>query len=78
MTAIEGVSARRQPSSGQSGQQPGKPTLRPVVLNRHCQRLPLPDQHHQFLAACDARVNQIALQQHVLLHRQGRDDGQEF
>ena len=62
--AIHNVSARRQPSSGQSGQQPGKPVLRAVVLNRHPQRLPLTDQHHQSFAARDARINEITLQEH--------------
>ena len=41
-------------SRNQTGQQLGKPVFGPVVFDRHRQRLPLADQHDQFLAQCDA------------------------
>jgi hypothetical protein len=62
----------------QPRQQPGKPVLRPVVFHRHRHRLPLPDQHDEFFAPRDARVNEIALQQQVLLHRQRNHNSRKF
>ena len=54
-------------SGNQSGQQPRKPVFGPVIFDRQRERLPLADQHHQFLPARDVVVNQIALQEHVLV-----------
>ena len=38
-----------------------------LAIYRNCQSLHLPDDDHQFLSPCDARVNQIALEHHVVL-----------
>jgi hypothetical protein len=42
--------------------------LRSVILHRQRQRLPLSYKHDEFFAPCDARVNEVALEKHVLLH----------
>ena len=39
------------------------PPLRSVIMNSDTQRLLLPDQDDQLLAPCDARVDQVPLQQ---------------
>jgi hypothetical protein len=46
------------------------PPLRSVVADRDAQRLLLPDQHHQPFAPRDPRVDQVALEQHVVLGSQ--------
>ena len=50
-----------------AGEQPRIPPLRAVIADRDAQRLLLPDQHEQPLAPRDPRVDQVALQQHVVL-----------
>ena len=36
--------------------------------NRHCQRLLLTDEDHQLLPARHARINEVALEHHIVLH----------
>ena len=36
-------------------------------MDGDAQRLLLPNEHYEFLAPCDARVDQVALEQHVVL-----------
>src|SRR6266571_4873648 len=55
------------PFAPQASQQPRVPPLRSVVADRDAQRLLLPDQHKQPLAPRDPRVDQVALEQHVVL-----------
>ena len=62
----------------QPRQQPRKPILRFVAPHRYRQRLPLPDEHHQLFAPCDAVVHEITLQEQVLLRGQWRDHRWEF
>jgi hypothetical protein len=42
------------------------------------QRLPLPNQHHQALAACHAGLDQVSLQHWIVLDGQRDDDGRVF
>jgi hypothetical protein len=58
---------RLLPLVPQTRHQPRIPPLRSVIPNRDTHRLPLPDQDDQLLAACDACVDQVPLQQHVVL-----------
>ncbi len=51
----------------EASQQPRIPPLRTVIANGDAQCLLLPDQHEQPLAPRDPRVDQVALQQHVVL-----------
>src|SRR5437016_2476178 len=54
-------------AASQARQQPRIPPLRSVIMHRDAQRLLLPDQHNQLLAPRDPRIDQVALQQHVVL-----------
>ena len=47
-------------------------------MDGDAERLPLPDQHEQPLAPCDPRVNQVALQKHVVLGRHRNHHCREF
>ena len=49
-----------------------------VVLDGHVQGAALAHQHHQLFAARDAGIDQVALQQHVMLHHQRDDHGRVF
>ena len=60
--------------SDQSSQETREAVLRPVVFHCNRKRFLLADQHHQLLSPRDPRVNKIALQEQVLLRRQGGDD----
>src|ERR1019366_1919933 len=62
----------------QTSQQPRIPPLRSVVADRDAQRLLLPDQHEQPLAPRDPRIDQVALQQHVVLHGERDNDCREL
>src|SRR5208282_899301 len=68
----------RPPVISQSSQQPRVPPLRSVVADRDAPCLLLPDQHEQSLAPRDARVDKVALQQHVVLGRKRDDDCREL
>jgi hypothetical protein len=46
------------------------PPLRTVIVDSDAQSLLLPDEHHQFLAPRDPRIDEVALQQHVVLRGQ--------
>ena len=54
----------------QTGEEPGIPALRSIIADGNAQRLLLPDHYEQPFATRDPRVDQIALQQHVVLGRQ--------
>jgi hypothetical protein len=58
---------RRPPVISQTSQQPRIPPLRTVIADGNAQSLLLPDQDEQPLAPRDARVAQVALEQHVVL-----------
>ena len=58
---------RRPPVISQTGKQTRVPPLRAVIADGNAQCLLLPDQHKQPLAPRDARVDQVALEQHVVL-----------
>src|ERR1035437_5131875 len=60
-------SQRRPPVISQTVKQPRVPPLRAVIADRDAKRLLLPYQHEQPLAPSDPRVDQVALQQHVVL-----------
>jgi len=60
--------------ASQTGKKPGIPPLRAVIAYRDAQRLSLPDQHEQPLAPRDARIDQVALEQHVVLRGQRNHD----
>src|SRR5713101_3309375 len=66
------------PAAPQTSQQPRVPPLRTVVADRDAQRLLLPDQHEQPLAPRYPRVDQVALQQHVVLGSQRDHDCREL
>ena len=53
--------------ASQTGEEPRVPPLRAVIADRDAQRLLLPDQHEQPLPPRDPRVDQVALEQHVVL-----------
>ena len=53
--------------ASQTGEEPRIPPLWTVVADRDAKRLLLPDQHEQPLAPRDARVDKVALQEHVML-----------
>src|ERR1035437_8991865 len=55
------------PIASQTAEQSRIPPLRAVVADRDAQRLLLPDKYEQPLAPRDPRVDQVALQQHVVL-----------
>jgi hypothetical protein len=78
------MSVNCRPSScwGTAAYQP-LPQLRPspprsASLDRDSERLSLPDEHHQALAARHSRVNQIPLQHRVVLRRQRDDHSRVF
>src|SRR5437868_549376 len=54
------------------------PPPRPASLDRNSERLPLPDQHDEALAACHPRVDQVPLQHRVVLRRQRDDHSRVF
>ena len=60
------------PTTSQTRQQPRIPPLRPVVADSNGKRLLLPDQNDQLLSPRDPRIDQVALQEHVVL-RGNRD-----
>src|ERR1035437_3405309 len=60
-------SQRRPPVISQAVKQPRVPPLRAVIADRDAKRLLLPYQHEQPLAPSDPRVDQVALEQHVVL-----------
>jgi hypothetical protein len=53
--------------ASQTGKQPRIPPLRTVVADGYAKRLLLPDQDEQPLPPRDPRVDQVALQEHVVL-----------
>src|SRR5258708_36742457 len=53
--------------ASQTCQQPRISPLRAVVADGYAKSLLLPDQHEQPLPTCYARVDQVALDQHVVL-----------
>src|SRR5712692_3442393 len=54
------------------------PPPRSASLDRNSERLPLPDQDDEALAACHPRVDQVPLQHRVVLRRQRNYDGRVF
>jgi hypothetical protein len=61
------MSSLRLPLASQAAKQPRVSPLRSVIADRDAERLLLPDQHEQPLAPRDPRINQVALQEHVVL-----------
>ena len=48
------------------------------AANGQPQRIPASDDHHEFLASRDRRVQQVPLQEHVVLRMQRQDDARVF
>src|ERR1035437_9082691 len=71
-------SQRRPPVISQTVKQPRVPPLRAVIPDRDAQCFLLPDQHEQPLAPRDPRVDQVALEQHVVLRGKRYHDRREL
>ena len=57
----------------ESARKPGIARCDAVVFDRNRDRAPVAQQHYQALGACDAGVQQVALEQSIVLGEQGDD-----